>query len=194
MQRNLLPLRLFALLAGLLLGACGTTAPSRFYLVSSPPTAAEPAPSTGPLVAIEIVDVPAYLGRDPIATQLSSHELLFAEFDRWAEPLADALRRVIAETFEARGAQIALRGEERDAAFLVRVELVALDGVLGQQLELRARWNVRTTGQEGAASMHRSVRTEAASGESEYAAWATAASLALQALAREIADSAGARG
>ena len=123
--------------------------------------------------------------RDPIATRTSAHRLEYAEFDRWAEPLRDALRRVIADSVEAREAAVVVTGEESDAFYFVRVEVVALDGVLGESLELRARWRValseraREVQRERgvpeialATLTHRYVRTEKVTGEAPYEAWA----------------------
>ncbi|MBK9388067.1 MAG: membrane integrity-associated transporter subunit PqiC [Planctomycetes bacterium] len=170
----------------LLLFSCGTTEPSRFYLVSSPASATqEPTASNGPLIALEIVDIPAHLERDPITTRTSSHELSIAEFDRWAEPLEDALRRVIAETFEARGARVAFPGDERDAVLRLKLELAALDGVLGGELELRARWSAHRSG-ETELQAGRIRRTESTGGDASYAAWAAATSRAFQGLAQDL--------
>jgi uncharacterized lipoprotein YmbA len=181
MIRTSLPLAL-----ALLLFSCGTTAPSRFYLVSSPAAIADaPAAPSGPLIALEIVNVPAHLERDLIATRTSSHELELAEFDRWAEPLEDALRRVVAETFEARGARIAFPGDERAAALHLKLELAALDGVLGSELELRARWSVRGASEEPPrGGLVR--RTESTGGDESYAAWVAATSRAFQGLAQDL--------
>ncbi|MBL8897786.1 MAG: membrane integrity-associated transporter subunit PqiC [Planctomycetes bacterium] len=176
----------FPLALALLLFSCGTTAPSRFYLVSSPAAASQaPTESTGPLIALEIVDVPAYLERDPIATRTSSHELSVADFDRWAEPIEEALRRVIAETFESKGANLVFPGGEREAALFLRLELTALDGVLGGDLELRARWSVRR-GSETPLLAGRIRRTESTGGDASYAAWAAATSRAFQGLAQDL--------
>lgn len=175
------------LLGGASLLSCGTSSPARFYLVSSPEAASKPSPSTGPLVALEIVEVPAHLQRDPIATRTSPHELQVSEFDRWAEPLADALRRVIAETFEAQGARLAFPGDERDADLVLRIELVALDGVLGETLELRARWSALAKGSEELRS-GRVVRTESTNGDASHSAWAEATSRSFQGLALELLE------
>lgn len=170
--------------------SCGTSAPSRFYIVNSPSAASAAQPSSSAtakvLVAIDVSDVPAHLQRDPIVTRGAGSMLEIAEFDRWAEPIAKALQRVLGESFEAQGAHIAMMGDASGADVVVRVELVALDGVLGESLEMRARWSAWFPHSERPRVSSRTVLREEARGDAPYEAWAAATARAFAALSAEI--------
>lgn len=81
------------------LTACGTSEESRLYLLSS--IAGNQGDVSrrieGPTVLVAPVDLPKHLDRPQIVTFASRHRLDAAEFDRWAEPLADNFARVVAE-------------------------------------------------------------------------------------------------
>src|SRR5919109_1073251 len=84
----------------LLIGGCASQ-PSRFYLLSAPPSA-EPVPlgtsgGQGATIGVGPVTLPRYLDRPQIVTQTSPYELKLAEFDRWAEALDINFSRVLAE-------------------------------------------------------------------------------------------------
>jgi uncharacterized protein len=96
MRTALLTASLVAMVA---LSGCGTTDPSRFFLLS-PIAAPQPnaaAADSGPALAIGPIDLPKYLDRPQIATFTSANRLDVAEFDRWGEPLVDNFARVLTE-------------------------------------------------------------------------------------------------
>ena len=49
------------------------------------------------VIAIEAVQIPGYLDRPQIVTNLNDTEYQLAEFNQWTEGLDDTLTRVIAE-------------------------------------------------------------------------------------------------
>jgi uncharacterized lipoprotein YmbA len=93
----------FLLFSGfiLLLTACGTTDPSRFYLLTAHEDLlkGQQEMGIGEDVAIEIgpVTLPEYLDRPQIVTRMGQNKIVLAEFDRWAEPLDDNFARVLLE-------------------------------------------------------------------------------------------------
>lgn len=81
----------------LLLGACGTTPPTNFYVMNS--MSSEPVSGQyvgGTIIGVGPVDVAAYLDNPKIVIRTSSNELSYAEFDRWAEPMHDSVAAIIA--------------------------------------------------------------------------------------------------
>ena len=87
------------LLTMIFLSGCGgSSAPSKFYLLSS--LAKSDAQTRNPespvrlAVGVGPVEVPAYLDRPQIVTRLSLNTLRLAEFDKWAEPLKDTVSRI----------------------------------------------------------------------------------------------------
>ena len=101
-------------LAGCL--ALGKSAPSHFYLLAAPPepTAAAPAAIQGFLL-LPTVALPAYLDRPQLVTRSRAQELHIAPFERWGEPLADGLTRVLGEILRRRLPAVAV-GAGTDAA------------------------------------------------------------------------------
>ena len=73
--------------AALLLSACGTTAPTQFYLLNPIPDGASPAASNRQLsIALSPVQMPEHLKRSQIVTRNNGHQVSVDEFNRWAEP------------------------------------------------------------------------------------------------------------
>jgi len=85
---------LFIILAG-----CGTTEPSRFYLLSPGqfPDSAVKDINESLTLGIGPVDLPEYLDRPQIVTMKDPNSLVISDFDRWAEPLKHNITRVLAD-------------------------------------------------------------------------------------------------
>lgn len=136
------------LLACLLLSGCaGSSAATRFYLLSPPPGGSVRAMPAAPQarVAVGPVSVASYLDRPQIVTREGDGvRLALAEFDRWAEPLAESLPRVLAEDISRAlgGGQVLvyLGAHADDADIRVAVDVNRLDGSLGGTVELDAWW------------------------------------------------------
>jgi uncharacterized lipoprotein YmbA len=94
-------------LAGL--GACSTTAPPRFYTLSSTRQVANAgaAPETGGREAgvstllVGAIDIPQTLDRPQLVRRSGINKIDVAEYDRWAEPLDAMMRRILAEDLAA---------------------------------------------------------------------------------------------
>lgn len=76
-----------------LLGACGHTPPSNYYILR----AYEQPPSTGRHISLGIgpIRVPEYLKTNVLATSKGSNRLYVVQENRWAEPLEAGINRVI---------------------------------------------------------------------------------------------------
>jgi len=111
-----------ALAAALALTACSivpkpTADPTRYYVLAAPAKWRElPAPvegskmlpplsaATAPVVGLRAVTLPAYLtGVKSIAVRQGRNEILYRDYDRWAEPLDDAIARIVRERLLATG-------------------------------------------------------------------------------------------
>jgi uncharacterized lipoprotein YmbA len=88
----------------LILTACGTTAPTRFYTLAA---AAKPsAPLQDPIhkpLAVEVVPfrVPQYLDRPQIVTRSGPHRLELAEFHQWGGNLRKNMTRVLVQNLSS---------------------------------------------------------------------------------------------
>ena len=90
------------LLAALgLIGACASSPSTRFYTLSE--TAPEATPPTGVgSVTISAVTIPGEIDRPEIVRRTGPNRLSIAELDRWAAPLDETIRRVLADDIENR--------------------------------------------------------------------------------------------
>jgi len=145
------------LLAGLVLalGACTLFAPgaqprTRFYMLSplAPPGTAAEAPARMPQLAIGIgpVRIPEYLDRRNLIVRSRQNEYEIVELAQWAEPLADTLRRVLADNLSVLlGTQRIVQFPWRPAIpvdYQLTVQVVQFDGSLAEQVVLRAQWQL----------------------------------------------------
>jgi len=179
----------------LLIGcAAGTSAPSRFYLMSplSGPKA-ESGVSAGRrciTVGIGPVEIPAYLDRPQIVTRVSENEVRLAEFDRWAEPLSDSIPRVLAENISgllcAESINVFPWRESAPVQYQVIVEVLRLDGDLGGRAFLLTRWAILEERQESPAVARRSSYSERVEAK-DYEALVSSLSRLLEDLSRDIA-------
>jgi hypothetical protein len=196
--------RLFSSFIALTLGASlmllcgcgtGTTAPSRFYVLSatSHPSDQSHVPTAETCLAIGIgpVEVAPYLDRPQIVTRLSPNELKLGEFDKWAEPLKDNITRVLAEdlsnllctdpivVFPWRGAT--------QVDYRVEVEVLLLDGKLRGNASLLARWAIFDEERRNILFNGKSRIDEPTDGQ-DYKALVSSQSRAIGALSKEIAE------
>jgi len=100
----------FALIATLT--ACSivpkpTADPTRHYVLAAPAAESAPATSTKdkPILGLRVVTLPAYLtGSKSIAVRQGPNEIIYRDYDRWAEPLDDAIARIVRARLLATGA------------------------------------------------------------------------------------------
>jgi uncharacterized protein len=177
------------------LSGCASSPTPRFYLLQSlgtpaagAPTAADP--PRGLAIGIGPVNLPEYVDRPQIVTRPGSNELKLAEFDRWAEPLAQNVARVLAENLSA------LLITDRVAVFpwaratpvdyRIAVEVTQFDGTLGGKALLSARWTISGGDGKQELTVRKSTVSEPCGGN-DFAALVSAQSRAVAALSREIA-------
>jgi len=93
--------RLACLATALLLQACGTSPPTRYWALSEP--AATTVEKTGhALVALGPLMLADYLQRPQIVVRADDERLKIAEFERWAEAPDRAIARWLARDVDAR--------------------------------------------------------------------------------------------
>lgn len=133
-----------ALLAGLALAAaaCSGTPPSRYYLLDAPPAAT--APVAGPLIFVDRVSVVAYADRSQLVTRADGGQVLFEEFDVWAEPIGDQITRTLIDALGARfGYERVMMTPLRrpfDADFRLAVDVLRLHADSAGGVTFDARW------------------------------------------------------
>jgi len=124
-------------------------------------------------------------------TRLSNNEPKLAEFDQWAEPLEDNLIRVLAENISSlvctEPITIFPWKSYTPIDYQVAVEVIQLDGELGDKTFMTARWSILEGENKKPLWMKRSSYSESVDG-SGYAAFVAAQSRLVHAFSRDIAE------
>jgi len=189
--------RLAALMLGVLfvsLWGCGSTEPSRFYLLEPipDPEVSEQSEERGLLVGVGPVELPKYLDRTQIVIRANRNELRLAEFDRWAEPLEDNLLRILAENLSIllptnRVVSFPLKGRDT-VDYRVQVQLIRFEGGPAGSVTLNARWTILGEGGNKPLLVRKSFITRPAGEKDNFVELVAAKSLALADLSRGIAS------
>lgn len=192
--------RALCLVALLALGACGTTAPSRFYTLSSvPPERALAGPALGgaldgsdqrlSTVLVGTIDMPQTLDRPQFVRRSGANTIELAELDRWAEPLDGMIRRSLADDLAARLPKVRVLTSVLPTVPIDRTLMLEIDRFEADAagtVKLNAQWFVFTDGVSAPRVSRRSTIEERADGN-DTKAIVVAMSTALAALSDEIA-------
>ncbi len=181
--------------AALLLGACaGTSAPSRFYTLSSLADApAHAAAHTASEISVSIVRVtfPEWLDRTQVVTRSSRNRIVVAEFERWAGSLADDFTQVLGENLAVLLATTRIDTQPSERRFGVDyqlyIDVLHFEGALADHVSLKARWIVASGVDRTVAGIHGTSIDEPVDG-ADYEALIRAKSRALLRLSEDIAS------
>jgi len=191
LRLTILPVTCAALL---LLTACGTTAPTRFYLMN-PMTEAGQAPMSegknGISIALTSVELPEHLSRPQMVTRQNGYLVRVDEFNRWAEPLEVQVSEILAENLSmllgTEGVLITKRYKPTEFDFHLFIKILRFDGWPGKEATLVCRWNLGTADEPADVHTERFSATRPVEG-SDYPDLVAALSLVLADLSREIAQ------
>lgn len=189
-MRPMQMLMTLVLAAGLGLSGCGTTQQAKLYTLS-PVQAPEKTDPLDITVNITMVNLADYVDRPQIVTRTSANEISISEFERWAEPLNEAIPRLVAENLSlllgsARVATVSWQGSVAPD-YAVLFEVIRFDGSLGGNVSLHYMYAILDREGKNVFEAKRSVLTEPTGGPG-YEAMVSAASRAVAAMSREIAE------
>ena len=182
------------ILAGIV-SACGSSPPTHFYTLST-----QPAPNAAgqlgyPMrtVALGEVKLPDALDRPQIARQIGPNQLEYAEADRWAGPLDDMVRRVLAADLRPllpAGTALVANDSSTPAQTTVAVEVSRFDADKSGRVTLDANWEILDKNAKVVGAPRQARIVEPGSG-SDSAAVAATMSRAVAGLADNIAGGLG---
>jgi uncharacterized lipoprotein YmbA len=164
-----------------------STAPSRFYSLSSTSTA-DGAAATPASVMVGPVTIPASVDQPEFVVQVAPNRVEVDEFNRWVSPLNDGIARAVA------GDLVVLLGSQDVASsqlanftpdYRVTIDVQRFETNRGQGVTVEAVWTVRKTA-SGATRSGRTVASETAQGQG-YDALAAAHSQAIAKMSGDIA-------
>lgn len=173
----------------------GQSAPTQFYMLD--PAVLAPASPTAVVgkpavhIVLDPVEIPEYLNRPQIVTHLDRAEYELDEFNQWMEPLGDNLTRVIAENLSemlgADGIDILSMSGPFETDYTVTVQILRMDGKLGQGTVLVARWSLFNRSDNSLLLTTRSVFQETVSDDT-YQGFMQVQNRMIESLSRAIAD------
>ena len=135
MIRFLAPFALLLSTACIQLG--GEAQPTRYYLLAPLATTAVIENAAEVQLEMDALEFPSYLDRAQLVSRTPQGTIQIAEYDRWAEPLADNLSRTLQENLYqlAPGVQVnsALWNNGPPAKLLLRLRVNRFDGTLGHE-------------------------------------------------------------
>jgi hypothetical protein len=152
MKQNV-ALRILALgniVVALLLTACGTSPPAKFYTLTPLPTQIQ-TEKVGmdekiKFIAIGPVEIPEYLDRVEIVTRAEANRLVISEFDLWGGSIKTDISRVLVENIGSflAGDGIAVFDWKTNMTESYRVSVIfsRFDAIAGGNLILKAQWAV----------------------------------------------------
>jgi uncharacterized lipoprotein YmbA len=182
-----------ALLAGIL-GACSSP-PSKYYVLSAQPDPVRPVPVgfARTTVAIGAITLPGALDRPQIARRLGPNQLDYAEYDRWAGPLDEMIRRVLAADLRSRlpkGAVLIDSDSLASADLTIAIDIRSFDADKSGGVTLNASWEILNKNTKVVGIPSDAIIVESPAG-SDTAAVAAAMSRAIAALAGNLASGIG---
>jgi len=172
--------------AAALAAGCGSSPPSRFYLLNATATAAGTAAQYA--VVVGPVSIPAAVDQPELALQTAPNQVTRDEFNRWAAPLQDQIGRIVAADLAT------LLGTPRvtsvplahfDAAYRVAINVQRFESVPGQSATIEAVWVVYSSAGGAARSGHTLAHETVADGS--FDALVAAHSRALATVSADIA-------
>lgn len=186
---------ILALVALFICGCMGRSPAPRFYALSplqdDQGMTRRKSPAKDAVIGIGPVRLADYLDDAKIITRTGDNRLVKAEYDRWAGSFKNNVSNVLAENIGS------LLGTDRvflypwrtsvPLDYQVVVDVIRLDGRLGEAAWLVARWSVLAGPEKKLVKMDRSSINEAVTGP-DYAAVVAAQSRALAKLSQEIAQ------
>lgn len=182
----------------IVIGGCSRTQTAKFYtlnaLTDAQAGAQAVASDQGVVVGLGPIRLPEYLDRPQIVTRVSPNEVRFAEYHRWAGPLAGDLSNILAENLST------LLGSDHIALYpwkattpidcRVEIEVSRFDGKPGDSVLLQSQWIVFSKDRTKVLRTKTSSLSEPVNGKG-YEALVAAQSRALATLGREIAEAVG---
>ncbi len=193
--RHLISLVLAALF--IFLVGCGSSPPTRFYVLHSMDVKESPESSGAGCVSIGVgpVRVAEYLERPQIVTRVTPHEIMIADFDQWAEPLGQNISRVLADNLSALLCTTMVvvfpwKGSV-PLDFQVEVDILRLDGNPGKDASLEVQWMALDLRKAKRVVAFKKLSFTEPTGGQDYRALVAAESHNLEVLSRDIAATIG---
>ena len=183
-------------LLAIILNACGTTPPSKFYMLESMPEDEAIQTSSDRRNDVHIgigpIQFADYLGRTQIVTRTDGAEVKLSETHRWAEPLKDNFGRILAENLSnlLNTEKVSIHPSRNwsEIDYQVLVNVWRFDASIQGKASLVANWSIRGKGGSQLLTMNKSVFSANMEPTASYADIVHALSETVEMLSHEIAQ------
>jgi uncharacterized lipoprotein YmbA len=185
-----------AVIAAGALAGCGHSPPTRYVTLNATPADAPFVTAQIPPVQLTAVHIPAELDRPEVVTQQSPNRISVAESERWGAPLAQMMRRTLAQDLVTRlpaGSFVLPDAPAPPDTRTLVVTVLDAEADANGTLTLQAAWTL-LSGRPARATFSRQTTLKSEiENRGDAAAQAAAMSRALGQLADQIATSIAAR-
>jgi len=174
------------------LGACGTTPPTKFFLLSPLPATETTAASGDHQLRLGVgpINLPEYLDRPQIVTREADTEMRLADDHRWAEPLKENFAHVLGENLS----RLLGTGQVHEFPwspaqpidYQIVVNVIRFESDASGKVSLVARWDIRGGHDKPLLASRRSDISVPVQNPASYESIVSASSRALAQLSREI--------
>jgi hypothetical protein len=188
---------LYILLATFMAGAgCAKGPPPDFYILNAVTAESIVGEERGVAVGVGPINLPAHLNRSQIVTRTTEFQLDLSDSHQWAEPLKDSVSRVLiinlSNILQSNRVYVNPRRIKVPLDFKVSIDIERLDGRLGEEALLVARWTLYGNDTRPPLLNQLTIVKEITD-DGTYNALVAASSRALEVLSKEIADAIQAR-
>ena len=183
-------LLLVGLLVALLAG-CSSKSPevSYYSLFTAGPVKPGKTEDTATVLAIGPVTAPDILRRSQIATGSGAGRYRLSDYHRWAGDVEKDFARALAELLAGRGdaGQVVLYPAPQKADCQLAVDILAMEGELGQEARLAVSWSLLDSRHQATAVARRSAFGRQPE-DAGYDAWVRAQQANLAEFSEEVGD------
>ena len=188
--RSIMPV----ILASLLLSACGSSPPVRYFSLSPMDSGYRPDAGDPVVLGLGPLRLPDYLNRSQFVTRGAGAELKVDEFNRWAEPLGPSLHRVLSRDVDGLMDGVVVVAFPYGSEVRTEVDYRVLGDVYrfeaddSGRITLEVQWGIIGVGSGLIEAPHRSRYETRAATAGDPAAVAIAMNEALSEFSRDIAS------
>ncbi len=172
--------------------SCGSSPPVDYYTLQPIADSGAVTPRDARVIALGPLEVPGYLDRPQLVTQSSEGKVKVDELSRWAEPLAEALPRVLTANVDALMDSVVVvsfpYGARMRADYRLAGRIIRFDADRSGTAVLEAQWGVQDAQANNVLSPRRSRYTAQVSSAQDPGAVVVAMNQTVAAFSRDIAS------
>ena len=144
---NTKSIQALVLISAIIICGCAHSPDPRFYLILSktPVTVAFANPAV-PMIGLRPIELASYLNRPQIVMRKGEREIVYSQFDRWAEPLETQVSTYITDSLAGKLNGFRIRSfpwRDADVPLMeVSITILNLEGTEDGSVNLRANWQI----------------------------------------------------